>query len=490
MTETIAKNVPASKSNPVSRWFAKAGRGIVGFFKKIGKFFADLFNTFRCGNWKTRTSYLIMGFGCLANKQILRGILYLAVQIGFIVFMVTSGAGYLSKFGTLGTELQGPIFSEGGIQIGTTDGDNSLMILLFGVSTIMLICAFVFLYFKQIRNAADNQFKSEMQFAIPGTRDDLRQMMNKNFHVTLLTLPTLGLLVLTIIPLIFMVCIAFTNYDKDHLTPKNLFTWVGLENFKELFTFSGTSSMGSTFLSVLGWTLLWAVLATVTTYIGGMILAIMINKKGVRFKKIYRGFFVVTIAVPQFVSLLVLSKFFATDGGLVNQILTSLGVITENIRWLEKTNLARTLVIIINMWVGVPYSMLITSGILMNIPEDMYESAKIDGAGPVKTFFKITLPYMLFVTGPYLLTQFIGNINNFNVIFLLTGGGPTSPSLVAPAGKTDLLITWLYDITVSGNYMDYKTGSVIGILVFIVCAVFSLSVYGRTAAVKNEEDYQ
>ncbi len=124
------------------------------------------------------------------------------------------------------------------------------------------------------------------------------------------------------------------------------------------------------------------------------------------------------------------------------------------------------------------------------IPEELYESARIDGAGPVTTFFKITLPYMLFVTGPYLLTQFIGNINNFNVIFLLTGGGPTSPDLMAPAGRTDLLITWLYNITVNGVYKDYKTGSAIGILVFIVCAVFSLAVYRNTSSVKNEEDFQ
>ena len=192
----------------------------------------------------------------------------------------------------------------------------------------------------------------------------------------------------------------------------------------------------------------------------------------------------------QFVSLLVVSKFFSTEGGLINQILMSWGWIDKNIRWLEDVTLARTMVVVINMWIGIPYSMLITSGILMNIPEDLYESARIDGAGPITQFFKITLPYMLFVTGPYLLTQFIGNINNFNVIFLLTGGGPTSPDLMAPAGKTDLLVTWLYDITVSGNYMDYKTGSVIGILVFIVCAVLSLAVYSRTSSVKNEEDFQ
>ena len=282
---------------------------------------------------------------------------------------------------------------------------------------------FAAVYLRQLRNAYDNQQKAEFGMPISGAKTDLRNMLDKNFHTTLLALPTLGILIGTLIPLVFMILIAFTNYDRDHITPGNLFTWVGFENFVNLFAMKGTNSMGKTFFSLLGWTLLWAVLATVTTYIGGMILAILINKKGVRFKKIYRGFFVITIAIPQFVSLLVVSKFFSTENGLVNQLLKSWGLITRNIGWFENVTLARTMVVIVNMWIGIPYSMLITSGILMNIPEELYESARIDGAGPVTTFFKITLPYMLFVTGPYLLTQFIGNINNFNVIFLLTGGG-------------------------------------------------------------------
>lgn len=483
-------NVSTKKPNKFVVWLRSVGDAFVNFFKKIGKFFVGIWQIMREGNWKTRLSFLIMGFGCFMYGQPLRGALYLLLEVGFILFMIFSGSYYLGKFGTLGTEVQGPIYNDDGLQIGTTEGDNSLIILLFGVVTILLILVFAFVYFKQLKNAFDNQQRAEFGFPIESTKNDLRQLLNKNFHVTMLAAPTIGIVCFTIIPLIFMILIAFTNYDKSHLTPAQLFTWVGFENFKSLFSFNGTSSMGGTFLKLLGWTLLWAVLATITTYIGGMVLAILINKKGVRFKKIYRGFFVITIAVPQFVSLLVVAKFFSTEGGLVNQLLISWGWIDKNIRWLEDANLARLMVIIINMWIGIPYSMLITSGILMNIPEDLYESARIDGAGPITQFFKITLPYMLFVTGPYLLTQFIGNINNFNVIFLLTGGGPTSPDLMAPAGKTDLLITWLYDITVSGNYMDYKTGSVIGILVFIVSAILSLAVYGRTSSVKNEEDFQ
>ena len=489
MAESISQTT--RRPNKFVSWLQSVGRAFKGFFVGIANFFVDVFRMMKHGDWKTRMSFLIMGFGCLAHTQILRGVLYLLVEVGFVLFMIFSGSYYLGKLGTLGTVDQGPIYDpDTGLQIGTSDGDNSLIILLYAVATLFIILVVAVLYFKQLRNAYENQQKAELGFPIAGTKDDVAQLLNKNFHTTILALPTLGIVMFTIVPLIFMILIAFTNYDKEHLPPGSRFTWVGLQNFKNLFSSTASGSMGATFLSLLGWTLLWAVLATITTYIGGMILALLINRKGVRFKKVYRSFFVVTIAVPQFVSLLVLSKFFTTQNGLVNQILKSLGWITENIRWFENVHLARFMVVVINMWIGVPYSMLMTSGILMNIPEELYESARIDGAGPVRTFFKITLPYMLFVTGPYLITQFIGNINNFNVIFLLTGGGPSSPNLRAPAGQTDLLITWLYNMTIGDAYQQYNTGSVIGILVFIVCAVLSLSVYRHTSAVKNEEDFQ
>ena len=149
-------------------------------------------------------------------------------------------------------------------------------------------------------------------------------------------------------------------------------------------------------------------------------------------------------------------------------------------------------VILINIWIGIPYLMLIATGILMNIPSDLYESAKIDGASPWKQYTKITLPYMLFITGPYLLTSFTGNMNNFNVIYLLTAGGPTNAAASAASGSvgyTDLLITWLFKIT-TGAESQYNLASVIGILVFAVVAIISLIVYSVLPSIKNEEDFQ
>lgn len=199
--------------------------------------------------------------------------------------------------------------------------------------------------------------------------------------------------------------------------------------------------------------------------------------------------FVMTVAVPQFVTLLLMSQILSDNvNGVANILLRSIGVIGEGdfVKFLTDPWLAKIFVLIVNLWIGVPFTILSASGILMNIPEELYESAKIDGAGPVTTFVKITMPYMLFVMTPALIQQFIGNINNFNVIYFLTAGGPNNPELYN-AGDTDLLVTWLFNLTTS--YNDYSLAATIGILVFIFCATLSLITFNMTKSSKNEEEF-
>jgi arabinogalactan oligomer/maltooligosaccharide transport system permease protein len=217
-----------------------------------------------------------------------------------------------------------------------------------------------------------------------------------------------------------------------------------------------------------------------------MLLAMLINREGTRFKSFWRFLFVLSIAVPQFVSLLAMSQIFHTAGP-INTILRSWGVIQTPIPFLTDPLLAKITIICVNIWIGVPYTMLTTTGILQNIPKDLYEAARVDGANAAVTFLKITLPYMLFVTTPTLITAFVGNINNFNVIFLLTGGGPESLDYYY-AGKTDLLVTWLYKLTITNK--EYNLGAVIGIIVFIILATTSLLTYRRTKSYKDEEAFQ
>jgi len=429
----------------------------------------------------TFLNYFVMGSGCFAYGQRAKGILLFMAQIFYIIFMLTFGVHYLMLFRTLGRTEQYTVWNEA-IQIyQVMRGDNSMLILIFGVITIIVSIIFVVVYVLNIRleNKAARLFAEGKK--PPSFKEDLHTLWHDKYHLVLLTLPTMGLILFTVIPLIFMILMAFTNFDRMHQPPGRLFTWVGFDNFAEIFY--ANPRLSRTFFSVLGWTLTWAVIATVSNYIGGMALALLINKKGIRFKSMWRSFFVVTIAVPQFVSLLVMRQFL-NDGGTLNVMLMNWGLISEPIRFLGTH--ARVTVLLVNLWVGIPFTMLITTGILMNIPEDLYESARIDGAGPVTMFRKITLPYMLFVTTPYLITQFMGNINNFNVIFLTTGGDPRTLDLYQ-AGRTDLLITWLYSLTV--NQQDFRLAATIGILIFMVLAVFSLVSFNLLASAKREEDF-
>lgn len=266
--------------------------------------------------------------------------------------------------------------------------------------------------------------------------------------------------------------------------PGNLFTWVGMTNVTDIFL--GNAIKTRTFFGLLGWTIVWAILATFTNYILGMLLAVAINSKMVKLKQLWRTCFVIAIAVPQFVSLLLISRALE-PAGAINVLLQKLGLISAPLPFLLNPTLARIVVVVVNMWIGIPYTMMTFSGVLMNIPGELYESAEIDGAGPLRRFTSITLPYMIFVTAPATITTFVTNFNNFNVIYLLTGGGPFSLDYYQ-AGKTDLLVTWLYKLTVNRN--DYSLASTIGIFIFILVSTCSLLVYNRTGAVRKEDQFQ
>jgi arabinogalactan oligomer/maltooligosaccharide transport system permease protein len=284
-----------------------------------------------------------------------------------------------------------------------------------------------------------------------------------------------------------MVLMAFTNFDTDHQVPGHLFHWTGLSTFMTLFgVSSGGGMLSQTFWPVLGWTVIWAFFATFSNYILGMLLAMLINKKGIKFKKFFRTIFILSMAVPSFVSLL-LMRSLLDDNGPLNALLRQLNLTTTNIQFLSAITPARITIIVVNLWIGIPYTLLITTGILMNIPSDLYEAARIDGASPFSIYKKIVLPYMLYVTTPYLITQFIGNLNNFNVIYLLSGGGPNTLDYYQ-AGKTDLLVTWLYKLV--NNTNDNCYASAIVICVFILCSIPSLIAYHHTTSYKDEEVFQ
>ena len=438
----------------------------------------------------TKLSYLIFGLGDISKGKYYKGILFFLSEVLYILYMVFFGWGYISKFGSLGTvethtEMDG-IFPV------TVYGDNSMLILLYSVLTIVITVVVFAIYIANIKDAYKHQLLVAAGKKPTSLRTDIKEFLDGKYHITLLSFPVLMIGIFQILPLIFMILIAFTNYDLQHMPPGTLFHWVGFQNFASVFDVANSATRATTFVELAKWTLVWAVCATFTNYILGMIIALMINKKGIKFKALWRTLFDIAIAVPQYVSHLLMNQMLQTDGAF-KVLLTDISrwfnpdAAVVEIQWLNTDPyIAKIVVSIVNLWVGIPYTILSMSGILMNIPEDLYESARIDGAGPVKTFTSITLPYMLFVTTPQLITQFVGNINNFNVIYLLTGGGPTTEKFYQ-AGYTDILVTWLFKLTM--NSSDYNLAAAIGIIVFIICAVLSLIVFNSSKSAKDEEAF-
>lgn len=462
--------------------------GIYNFFVFIGKKLKMLVETFAEGDFKTRLSFIIMGFSNLSRGQVVKGLLYFLCEAAFIAYMVFYGGDAFVGLITLGTQTQHIEAVPGKVPV-VVPGDNSMLMLLYGVLDVCIILFFIIFYFMNIESAIKVQHLQEKGVKLPKLKDDIMSYRDSKFHVTLMSLPVAGIVIFTIMPLVFMILMAFTNYDADHQVPGHLFDWTGVDTFKVLFGIgaSGAKSvLSNTFWPVFGWTFVWAVIATFSNYILGMLLAMLINKKGIKFKKLFRTIFVLSVAVPQFVSLL-LMRTMLDDHGPINAFLLQLGLIKKYIPFLTDVTSARISVLVVNLWIGIPYTLLITTGILMNIPEDLYDAARIDGASGFAIFRKITLPYMLFITTPYLITQFIGNLNNFNVIYLMTAGAPGTLDYYQ-AGKTDLLVTWLYKLTV--NTRDYCYASAIGIFVFLFSAIFSLIVYRNTNSYKDEEAYQ
>ena len=481
-----------------------------GMIKNLGvsikEEFLDITSTFAQGNWAVKLSFFVFGAGNLFYGQAMRGVGFLLFEIIFIVYMLVPSGGiyWLGKgnwfqYGqTVGTE-QGH-FEYNAIYDTDTwvQGDDSVKVMLYGLLTIIFIIAFIATWRMQVKQCRVCMDITSQGKKIKSGKEDLQSLLDDEFHKTMLALPLGGILVFTVLPTIYMVLVAFTSYDAAHDGYSNLFSWVGLDNFNQLLDF-GKGGMGLAFGEILSWTLMWAFFATFSNYFLGMLVAIMINKKGIKIKKFWRTVLVMTIAIPQFVSLLYVSKLF-DDSGVLGKLFLQWGWIPEsmlaanNLSFWDDPVTAKILLIVINIWIGIPHIMLMATGILMNIPQDLYESSRIDGANGVQQFMKITLPYMLFVTGPYLLTSFVGNLNNFNVIYLLSGGNPLNVDIGTAGGvsigHTDLLITWLYKMTLNSAETEYYSASIIGIMVFLVVSVLSLIVYNVIPSTKNEEDFK
>ncbi|AHV96595.1 carbohydrate ABC transporter permease [Paenibacillus sabinae] len=429
----------------------------------------------------TILSTIFMGLGQIYNRQFVKGIIFFLIESACVYYFIGNLGRALWGIATLG-DTPNHLAKVNGIT-KMVPGDHSIYILIQSLITLFVLILFLIAWVMNIRDAFQTARKREAGIPVNNFKQSLRYVRDYKFAETFLILPAVGILFFTIMPIIFMILIAFTNYSApSHVPPAKLVDWVGFETFRNLLALKTWSH---TFYGVLTWTIIWAILSTVTTYFGGLLVALLISQQGIRFKGFWRAILIIPYAVPQLISLLLMRNLFNGQFGPINQYLRYFGL--GGLPWLTDPFWAKVTVIIVNMWVGIPVSMLLIMGVLTTIPRDMYEAAEVDGASNFQKFRIVTLPMVLFTTAPTLITQFAGNINNFNAIFLLTGGNPVNGNYQY-AGSTDLLVTWLYKLTLDQN--KNNMAAAVGIIIFIIIASFSIYNYRRTNSFKQEDMIQ
>lgn len=422
---------------------------------------------------KTKASLVLMGAGQLAYGRIGKGLLLILTELSILYYFVSRGFGDLKGFFTLGE-------TKGDSWLGVL-GDNSVIMLLMGIFAWIVLAIFVYLYQWNVKDVYRMQKLKEQGRALPTFRQELAELLDKKFYATVLMLPVIGVCIFNILPIIFMILIAFTNYGGT-IVPPELVDWVGVQNFSKLLTLS---QFAPTFFKILGWNLLWAVLATVLNYFAGLGLALLLDKPCVKGKAFWRAFPVLAYAIPGFITLIAF-KFMFSYGGPINQLITAGGGTAIGFLDLDAKWSARIIGLLVNCWISVPSIMLLATGILSNRDTSLYEAAKIDGAGRWKQFQKLTLPFVLFSTMPVLIGQFIGNFNNFGIFYFLRGGLYLDGYFLA--SDTDLLINWLYNLSIDNNY--YAIGAAISLVIFVITSVISLMVYIKSPSYREEDTFQ
>ena len=254
--------------------------------------------------------------------------------------------------------------------------------------------------------------------------------------------------------------------------------FVGFDNFAKTVT---DPDLRDPLIRVTVWTFAFAFLSVLTTFVLGLLLAITFNKASLRGKKVYRVMMILPYAFPAFLSGLVWSGLLNPEFGFVNATLFG----GAHIEWLTDPWLAKFSVLLVNLWLGFPYMFLVTTGALQSLPEDVDEAAKMDGAGAWRIFRSIKLPLLLVSVAPLLISSFAFNFNNFNIIYMLTGGGPQFPDASGNIGATDILITVVYKTAFSGTGIDYGLASALSIVIFLIVATISAISFNRTKALEE-----
>ncbi len=259
--------------------------------------------------------------------------------------------------------------------------------------------------------------------------------------------------------------------DQESLQPvtPGYRVFIGWDNYLKVLT---DKRIRDPFLQIFAWTVSFAFLSVVFTLIVGLLLANLLQWDQIKGKAVYRTLLILPYAVPAFISILVFKGLFNQNFGEINMILNGLFGIQPN--WMTDPALARTMILIVNTWLGYPYILLLCMGLLQSINTDLYEATAMDGAGPLANLWHITLPSIIKPLTPLLIASFAFNFNNFVLIALLTNGQPDILGATTPAGTTDLLVSYTYRIAFQDTGQNYALGAAIASFIFIVVAGLAL----------------
>ena len=244
--------------------------------------------------------------------------------------------------------------------------------------------------------------------------------------------------------------------------------WVGADNFRLIF---GDPAIRGPFLQIFGWNVAFAFLSVAITFAVGVLLASLLQWKALRGRALYRTLLILPYAIPAFIPILVFKGLFNEGYGEINRILSALFGIAP--KWFTDPGLARAMILIVNTWLGYPYMMIIASGMLQAVPDELYEATAIDGAGPWTNFWKVTLPQIFPPLFPLLIASFAFNFNNFSLIYLLTGGKPDIVGSATVAGTTDLLVSYTFRMAFKDSAARFGFASAVATLLFFVVALLA-----------------
>ncbi len=270
---------------------------------------------------------------------------------------------------------------------------------------------------------------------------------------------------------------AFVTESGEQLMPG----WrvnVGLDNFVRAIT---EESIRGPLLYVTAWTFAFAFLSVASTFVLGLFLAIVFNDPRMRSRRYYRLVMILPYAFPGFLSALVWAGMMNQEFGFINSVLFGGAAIP----WLSDPWLAKLSILIVNLWLGFPYMFLVCTGALQSIPEELTEAAQMDGARPFQAFRQIKFPLLLVSIAPLLISSFAFNFNNFNLVYMLTGGGPRDIEAGINVGSTDILISMVYKVAFVGAQSDYGLASAFSILIFFIVGTISVIAFRRTRALEE-----